>query len=154
MGQPKEIIKCVYKGEVDEKGLPHGSGKMLYVVKPDGDETIKGLGDLRYQGEFCHGLRHGEGDLHVLGLINNPVSEYEWYAEGDYDSCGRFLGSKNPPGSWRRFVECWYPCFEGTWENDIPLKSRWDNEMSQYYSDLVQQTTKQAVDNLPHEVTV
>lgn len=150
--EQKKIIKCIYTGEVDENGLPHGKGKMRYVVEPKADSTVKGLGDLRYSGEFCHGIRQGEGDLHGLGLINNPVSEYEWYAEGDYDSCGRFLGSVHSPGSWQRLIACWYPRFEGTWKDDMPLTSRWDNEITADDKATAQQTTREAVGSLPQEV--
>jgi len=134
MKKPIKFIKLLYVGETDENGLPHGEGELRYVVEPDSEKEAqdpihKGTGDLRYKGHFEHGLRHGEGDLHELGLIYNPVSQYAWYSEGEYDSCGRLIHSSNPSGSWKEHVQCWYPYFEGTWENDMPLKSRWGEKI-------------------------
>ena len=122
----RKIIKCVYSGEVDADSLPHGKGKMDYIVERRPGDSFPEEGNLCYKGEFVHGLRHGEGDLHCLGLIHNPVSEYELYSEGEYDSCGRFIHGSNPPGSWQRYVKCWYPSFEGLWQDDMPLESRWE----------------------------
>ena len=123
--EPRKIIRLEYDGERDADGLPHGKGELRYVVEHRPDDSFPGQGGLRYVGEVVHGLRHGDGDLHALGSMYNPVSEYEWYAEGDYDSCGRFLHPAHAPGSWQRTVKCWYPAFEGIWQDDMPLKSRW-----------------------------
>lgn len=133
--EQKKIIQLLYTGETDEDGRPHGEGVLRYVVEPDlekiaKDPIYKGYGDLRYRGRFEHGLRQGEGDLHALGLHPNPVSEYEWFSEGEYDCCGRLTHPSHEPGSYQRNVQMWYPYFEGTWENDMPLKSRWGNEIS------------------------
>ena len=130
MGKIRKIIKLEYTGPLDENGLPHGKGVMLYMVEPDPKDTYKGKNNLRYKGEFVHGLRHGDGDLHALGLIHNPVSEYEWYSEGDYDGCGRLIHPSNAAGTWEPHVQCWYPYFEGTWQDDMPLKSRWGSKIS------------------------
>lgn len=125
MEKARKIIALRYTGEVDAEGLPHGKGELRYVVEHCPDDTFPGQGDLCYEGEFVHGLRHGDGDLLSLGTMYNPVSEYEWYAEGDYDSCGRFIHSAHAPGSYQRTVKCWYPAFQGLWQDDMPLKSRW-----------------------------
>ena len=130
MGKIRKIIKLEYTGPLDENGLPHGKGVMLYLVEPDPKDTFKGKNNLRYKGEFVHGLRHGDGDFHALGLIHNPVSEYAWYSEGEYDGCGRLIRPSNSAGTWEPFVQCWYPYFEGTWQDDMPLKSRWGNKIS------------------------
>ena len=145
MEEPRKIVKLQYRGKTDENGLPHGEGELRYVVEPDlekeaKDPLYKGLGDLRYKGHFEHGLRHGEGDLHALGLDYNPVSQYEWYSEGDYDDCGRLIRPSNPPGSWKSHVQCWYPYFEGTWENDMPLKSRWGAKIAKSSMHYIQAT--------------
>ena len=129
MEKIKKITKLVYKGEVDEAGLPHGKGELHYVVEKDPKEErmFDDLGDLRYKGEFLHGIRQGDGDLHALGLGYNPVSKYEWYSQGEYDSCGRLIYSGHKPGSYNEYVPIWYPYFEGTWQDDQPLKPRWDD---------------------------
>lgn len=144
----RKIIKCVYTGEVDADGLPHGKGKMDYIVERRPDDSFPEEGNMRYRGEFVHGLRHGDGDLHSRGLMNNPTSEYEWYAEGDYDSCGRFLRSTHPAGSWQRYIQCWYPVFEGLWQDDMPLESRWEKgkplNISKAHWDDIRQTAYEA----------
>ena len=71
----RQIIKCIYKGDVDAEGRPHGQGVMDYIVERHADDSFPEEDNLRYKGEFVHGLRHGDGDLHAMGLINNPVSE-------------------------------------------------------------------------------
>lgn len=131
MEKIRKIIKCVYKGEVDAAGLPHGKGVMNYIVEKDPAEELMfpDQNDLRYEGEFVHGLRQGDGDLHALGIGYNPVSEYEWYSEGEYDSCGRLIHSSNAPGTWQRYVRMWYPYFEGTWQSDMPQKPRWGEDI-------------------------
>lgn len=55
-----------YKGEVDENGLPHGEGTMKYAPK----STVYWLGysdyavaPKLYQGQWCHGVRCGEGKM-------------------------------------------------------------------------------------------
>lgn len=55
-----------YKGEVDENGLPHGEGTMKYAPKI----TVYWLGysdyavaPKFYQGQWCHGVRCGEGKM-------------------------------------------------------------------------------------------
>lgn len=151
MEKIRKIIKLEYSGPVDEQGRPHGTGTMIYKVEPEADDSFEGKEDLRYKGEFVHGMRHGEGDLHTLGLAYNPVSEYEWYSEGEYDSCGRFIHPANPPGSYERCVKCWYPYFEGTWQDDMPLKSRWDNDIDKVGMTYVRNTSKEAVSELPFE---
>lgn len=155
----RKIVKCIYKGEVDAEGLPHGNGVLNYIVEKDPSEELKfdNQYDLRYRGEFHHGLRQGEGDLHVMGVGYNPVSRYEWYSQGEYDSCGRLIYSSHPEGSYQEFVPVWYPYFEGTWQNDLPLKPRWgegsvEERVSEMGWKYVRNTTKEAVDALPFEV--
>lgn len=72
------ITKLLYQGDVDEAGRPHGRGKLLYVVEKDPREERRFAdeGDIKYEGEFEHGKRHGDGDLHVLCAGYNTVSEY------------------------------------------------------------------------------
>ena len=72
----RKIVKCIYTGEVDAEGLPHGNGVLNYIVEKDPSEerTFDNQYDLRYKGEFVHGLRQGEGDLHAMGVGYNPVS--------------------------------------------------------------------------------
>ena len=55
-----------YKGEVDENGLPHGEGTMKYAPM----STVYWLGysdyavaPKLYQGQWCHGVRCGEGKM-------------------------------------------------------------------------------------------
>ena len=157
MEKARKIIQLRYTGEVDAEGLPHGKGELLYVVERRPDDSFSGQGDLRYKGEFVHGLRHGDGDLHALGSMYNPVSEYEWYAEGDYDSCGRFLRSAHAPGSWQRTVKCWYPAFEGTWQDDMPLKERWGDgsldDISKAHWKDIRRTSREALKELKIEIS-
>ncbi|MBP3498157.1 MAG: hypothetical protein J6K33_10040 [Alistipes sp.] len=55
-----------YRGETDENGLPHGMGKMKYASNngcywlgyADYDVAPK-----RYEGEWCHGVRSGNGKM-------------------------------------------------------------------------------------------
>ncbi|MBR1755685.1 MAG: hypothetical protein IJ739_04090 [Bacteroidaceae bacterium] len=155
----RKIVKCFYKGEVDVQGLPHGKGELHYIVERDPSEQLlfDDQYNLRYRGEFCHGLRQGEGDLHVMGTGYNPVSESEWYSEGDYDSCGRFAGPAHKPGTWSRYVRVWYPCFEGTWQNDLPLKPRWgegsaEERVSEMGWQYVRETARDAIATLPFEM--
>lgn len=155
----RKIVKCIYKGEVDDTGLPHGKGELHYIVKKDPSEelTFDNQHDLRYKGEFHHGLRQGEGDLHIMGVGYNPVSEYAWYSEGEYDGCGRLVGPAHEPGTWSRYVRVWYPYFEGTWQNDLPLKPRWgegsvEERVSEMGWQYVQKTAKNAIETLPFEV--
>jgi hypothetical protein len=151
MEESRKIIKLLYVGETDENGLPHGEGELRYVVEPDlekeaEDPIYKGTGDLRYKGHFEHGLRQGDGDLHGLGLTYNPVSQYAWYSEGDYDGCGRLIHSSNPSGSWKSHVQCWYPYFEGTWKNDMPLKSRWGGRITKNDRYYIQITSREELE--------
>lgn len=155
----RKIVKCIYKGEVDAEGLPHGKGEMYYIVKKNPSEELKfdNQHNLRYRGEFHHGLRQGEGDLHVMGVGYNPVSRYEWYSQGEYDSCGRLIYSSHPEGSYQEFVPVWYPYFEGTWQNDFPLKPRWGEDsvkesVSKMGWKYVQKTAKDAIETLPFEM--
>ena len=155
----RKIVKCIYTGEVDAEGLPHGNGVLNYIVEKDPSEerTFDNQYDLRYKGEFVHGLRQGEGDLHAMGVGYNPVSRYEWYSQGEYDSCGRLVQSSHPEGSYQEFVRVWYPYFEGTWQNDLPLKPRWgegsvEERVSEMGWKYVRNTTKEAVEALPFEV--
>jgi len=155
MEKARKIIRLCYTGEVDTEGLPHGQGELRYVVEPRPDDSFPGQGELRYVGEFVHGLRQGDGDLHSLGSMYNPVSEYEWYAEGDYDSCGRFLHPAHAPGTWQRTVKCWYPTFEGTWQDDMPLKSRWGDgsidDISKAHWKDIRRTAREALGELKVE---
>ena len=161
MEKIRKIIKCVYKGEVDKQGLPHGTGKILYVVEPDPEKEIKrpydeGLGNLCYEGTFEHGVRQGDGDLHSLGLGYNPVSRYEWFSEGEYDGCGRLIHPTHEEGSYQEYVQVWYPYFEGTWQDDMPLKARWYDEdpmqkISKAGLAYIRLTSHEAVKNLPFE---
>ncbi len=155
----RKIVKCIYTGEVDAEGLPHGNGVLNYIVEKDPSEerTFDNQYDLRYKGEFVHGLRQGEGDLHAMGVGYNPVSRYEWYSQGEYDSCGRLIQTSHPEGSYQEFVRVWYPYFEGTWQNDLPLKPRWgegsvEERVSEMGWKYVRNTTKEAVEALPFEV--
>lgn len=155
----RKIVKCVYTGEVDAEGLPHGNGVLNYIVEKDPSEerTFDNQYDLRYKGEFVHGLRQGEGDLHAMGVGYNPVSRYEWYSQGEYDSCGRLIQTSHPEGSYEEYVRVWYPYFEGTWQNDLPLKPRWgegsvEERVSEMGWKYVRNTTKEAVEALPYEV--
>ena len=157
MEEVKTIVKCTYRGEVDAEGRPHGKGELYYVVEKDPTENhlFDNQGDLRYKGEFVHGVRQGEGDLHALGGGYNPVSESEWYSEGDYD-CGHLLHPAHAPGTWRRYVQVWYPYFEGTWQNDQPLRPRWgdgtvNERMTEEGWAYVRLTTSEAIKNLPIE---
>lgn len=155
----RKIVKCIYTGEVDAEGLPHGNGVLNYIVEKDPSEerTFDNQYDLRYKGEFVHGLRQGEGDLHAMGVGYNPVSRYEWYSQGEYDSCGRLIQTSHPEGSYQEFVRVWYPYFEGTWQNDLPLKPRWgegsvEERVSEMGWKYVRNTTKEAIEALPFEV--
>lgn len=148
MEELRKIIQLDYNGPVDQNGLPHGSGTMTYRVEPQPDAAAEGLGNLRYTGQFVHGKRQGEGDFHALGLLYNPVSEYEWYAEGDYDSCGRFIQSAHAPGSWKRYIACWYPYFEGTWMDDMPLESRWKSKTTADELEHIRRTTMEALKDM------
>lgn len=157
MEKIKIIKKLVYEGEVDEQGRPHGKGTLYYVVEKDPAEERKfdNQGDLRYRGEFEHGLRQGDGDLHALGLGHNPVSRYAWYSEGEYDSCGRLIHPSNPEGSYQEFVPVWYPFFEGLWQADQPLKSRWSDDevrLSELAAQYVRLTAYDAIKTLPFEL--
>lgn len=128
MDRKVNITKLFYQGDVDEAGRPHGRGKLVYVVEKDPrkERRFADEGNIKYEGEFEHGKRHGDGDLHVLGVGYNPVSEYAWYSEGDYDSCGRLIRPSNSSGSYQQYVPMWYPCFEGIWQDDEPKESRWE----------------------------
>ncbi len=155
----RKIVKCIYTGEVDAEGLPHGNGVLNYIVEKDPSEerTFDNQYDLRYMGEFVHGLRQGEGKLLAMGVGYNPVSRYEWYSQGEYDSCGRLIQTSHPEGSYQEFVRVWYPYFEGTWQNDLPLKPRWgegsvEERVSEMGWKYVRNTTKEAVEALPFEV--
>ena len=155
----RKIVKYIYTGEVDAEGLPHGNGVLNYIVEkgPSEERTFDNQYDLRYKGEFVHGLRQGEGDLHAMGVGYNPVSRYEWYSQGEYDSCGRLVQSSHPEGSYQEFVRVWYPYFEGTWQNDLPLKPRWgegsvEERVSEMGWKYVRNTTKEAIESLPFEV--
>lgn len=155
----RKIVKCVYKGEMDAEGLPHGKGVMNYIVEKDPSEELMfdNQHDLRYKGEFVHGLRQGEGDLHAMGVGYNPVSRYEWYSQGEYDSCGRLIYSSHTEGSYEEYVRVWYPYFEGTWQNDLPQKPRWgegsvEERVSEMGWKYVRNTTKEAIESLPLEV--
>ena len=155
----RKIVKCIYKGEVDAEGLPHGKGELYYIVKKSPSEELKfdDQHNLRYRGEFHHGLRQGEGDLHVMGVGYNPVSRYEWYSQGEYDCCGRLIYPSHPEGSYQEFVRVWYPYFEGTWQNDLPLKPRWgegsvEERVSKMGWKYIQKTAKDAIEALPFEI--
>lgn len=55
-----------YRGETDENGLPHGQGKMKYASK--GGCYWLGYADYdvapkRYEGQWCHGVRSGDGKM-------------------------------------------------------------------------------------------
>ena len=148
----RRIMKCIYKGEVDSDGLPHGKGEMSYIVERRSDDPFPEACNLCYKGDFVHGLRHGDGDLHTLGQITNPVSEYEWYSEGEYDGCGRLIRPSNPSGSWQRLVKCWFPSFEGLWENDMPKESRWEKgqplDISEAHWKDIRRTSREALKGL------
>ena len=159
MEKIRKILKLVYKGEIDDAGMPHGKGVMNYIVEKDPaeDYMFDDQHNLRYKGEFVHGLRQGEGDLHVMGVAYNPVSRYEWYSEGDYDSCGRLIHPSNPEGSYQQYVRMWYPYFEGSWQEDQPLKPRWgDKPLEESVSKMgwqyVRLTTFDAIKDLPLEI--
>ncbi len=154
----RKIVKCTYKGEVDEAGLPHGKGELYYIVEKDPGENLMfdDQKNLRYKGEFHHGVRQGEGDLHALGIAYNPVSQYEWYSEGEYDGCGRLIHPAHESGTWEQFVRMWYPYFEGTWQADIPVKPRWgegtpEERVPEIGWQYIHQTTKDAIKDLPFE---
>ena len=152
--EEKRVVRCVYKGETDADGLPHGVGVMRYVVEPHDNEEFREKGDLRYKGEFCHGVRQGNGSFHGLGLDYNPVKEWEWYQEGQYDGCGRLIRPAHADVTYQRYVYCWYPYFEGTWQDDMPLKSKWDKPLANIDKaemDYIRQTTMEAVKELPHQ---
>lgn len=125
MEKLRKIVKLNYRGEMDEAGLPHGKGEIRYIVEPESNKNQEGIGDICYEGEFVHGLRHGDGELQILGMYPNPVSEYEWYSEGEYDGCGRLIFPSHRSGSYEPFLPMWYRYFQGTWKNDMPQKSRW-----------------------------
>ncbi len=152
MEEMRKIVKCIYSGELDAEGRPHGRGSLRYKVQPEEGDSYEGAEDLLYEGDFVHGLRQGEGRLMVLGLINNPVSEYEWYAEGDYDSCGRFIQGANPPGSWRRLVPCWYPCFQGTWEHDKTGVAKYGEKLTKRDKLHAERTEWEAIKEIPFEL--
>lgn len=118
MKKEKAIIGCIYEGKIDTEGRPHGQGKMVYKVN---DEQFK---DMRYNGEFVHGVRQGEGCLSFAKQMPNSQTAYEWYSEGDYDCCGRLVHPLHEPGSYRAWVDAWYIMFEGQWENDMPTRPK------------------------------
>ena len=159
MERIRKITKLVYKGQVDENGCPHGKGELHYIVEKDPEEDcmFDDQHDLRYKGEFVHGLRQGDGDLHAMGVGYNPVSRYEWYSEGDYDGCGRLIHSSHPEGSYQEYVRVWYPYFEGTWQDDQPLTPRWgEKPLEKCVSDMgweyIRLTAHDAVKDLPFEM--
>ena len=55
-----------YKGETDENGLPHGSGKMKYekrMTKYWLGYSDHSVAPKSYTGEWCHGVKSGEGKM-------------------------------------------------------------------------------------------
>ena len=118
-----KFIYCTYEGPVDAQGLPHGKGTMVYVADKSEDADAR---DLKYEGEFVHGVRHGEGCLCRDSYFPNSKTQYEWYSEGDYDSCGRLIHPVHAPGSYERYLRGWCIYWEGTWENDMPVKPKRD----------------------------
>ena len=118
-----KFIYCTYEGPVDAQGLPHGKGTMIYVADKSEDADAR---DLKYEGEFVHGVRHGEGYLCRDSYFPNSKTQYEWYSEGDYDGCGRLIHPVHAPGSYERYLRGWCIYWEGTWENDMPVKPKRD----------------------------
>ena len=109
-----DIIKSSYSGARDSAGLPQGYGTMEYTTKS---------GQLyRYIGTFSHGKRQGYGFMSYKTKSKNPVEEWEWYQEGEYDSAGRLIHPKHEPGSYEPYIDSWGMSFEGLWRNDEPLK--------------------------------
>ena len=100
-----------YEGPVDADGQPHGEGTMYYYY---------GEKQKRYTGHFEHGVREGQGELCQLATAPNPLTESEYYMQGDYDGCGRQISSP-PPGSYEPYHKAWYIDYKGLWHNDRPL---------------------------------
>lgn len=118
-----KFVSYTYEGEKDAEGRPHGKGTMTYIADKSEDERAR---DCKYEGEFVHGVRHGEGAICRDSFFPNPQTEYEWYSEGEYDNCGRLIHSSHPAGSYKRYTRSWCITWEGTWENDMPVKPRRD----------------------------
>ena len=134
--EARKIIRLNYDGDKDTQGLPHGEGYMEYIVDeehipfpqyPDLQNYYRDVGQMIYKGHFEHGIRQGKGYLSMLGL--RRADRYEWYSEGDYD-CGRLIHPAHPDGSYRDDVctKYWFTLFEGTWEDDMPLKPRYPEQ--------------------------
>ena len=117
------FVSCFYEGELDEQGLPHGKGTMTYIADKSENADAR---DYKYEGEFVHGVRNGEGCICRDSFFPNPKTEYEWYSEGDYDSCGRLIHPSHPAGTYRRYLSGWCIVWEGIWENDMPVKPKRD----------------------------
>ena len=111
------IASCQYTGPVDAAGLPHGKGTMLYIADKTEDSDAR---DFKYEGEFVHGIRHGQGYICRMSYVPNSKTAYEWYSEGDYDAAGRLIAPTHSPGSYEPYHFSWVIFWQGTWENDIP----------------------------------
>lgn len=105
------IVVSGYDGPVDDEGRPHGHGTQHLT---DGDKKYK------YEGDFEHGQRHGDGELLVSSSIPNTLTESEYYMQGDYDAAGRQI-SHPPSGSYKPYIQAWCIVYSGHWENDKPL---------------------------------
>ena len=75
-------------------------------------------------------MREGYGVLYSMSWIKNPVEEWQWYMEGEYDSAGRFIHPAHEPGSYVAYTEVWEEEYVGLWEDNKPIcapKERWQS---------------------------
>ena len=119
------IYDIKYTGEKNRDEMPHGEGVMEYFVACIGCRN-----HFKYKGTFKKGMREGYGVLYSMSWIKNPVEEWQWYMEGEYDSAGRFIHPAHEPGSYVAYTEVWEEEYVGLWEDNKPIcapKERWQS---------------------------
>ena len=119
------IYDIKYTGARNRENLPHGEGVMEYFVACSGCRN-----HFKYEGTFRKGMRDGYGVLYSMSWIKNPVEEWQWYMEGEYDSAGRFVHPAHEPGSYVAYTEVWEEEYVGLWEDNKPIcapKERWQS---------------------------
>ena len=105
-----KIVGSRYDGPMDDKGLPHGYGTMVYSTKTEKQ--------YKYEGNFVHGVRSGYGVWYESIRLIREYEPWEWAQMGDYDSAGRLIHPNTKSGPRKEVITTWNVIFKGLWENN------------------------------------